>query len=76
MLGAPELSASHPDCRGGSFYRHEPELLAAIAAGQTSFNRHDCPNLDDIDAHLQSFGDLGYVGKVVRVVYPEENQDC
>ena len=67
-----ELNASHFDC-GDSFYIHELELLDAIAAGQTSFNRGDCPNLDDIDAHLRSFADVGYVPKVVRAVYPPEN---
>jgi hypothetical protein len=72
MTAMEALERNASDC-GGSFYTHELELLDAIAAGQTSFNRDDCPDLDDIDAHLQSFADLGYVPKVVRAVYPPES---
>ena len=43
-----------------------------LIAGDWEWNPHD-PDLDDIDAHLQSFADLGYVPKVVRAVYPPES---
>jgi hypothetical protein len=71
-MEALKRNASQGDC-GGTFYEHELELLQAIATGHYTFNRDDCPNLDDIDAHLQSFADLGYVPKVVRAVYPPES---
>ncbi len=46
------------------------ELLDAIAAGQTVFDRDEFPDLDDIDADLRAFADWGFLGRVVRAVYP------
>jgi len=71
VLDIREVKVSQLDC-DRSFYTYELALLEAIAVGETSFNRDDCPKLDDIDALLQAFADVGYVEKIVRAVYPTE----
>lgn len=57
-------SATTDKWRG--FPSRELELLTAIAEGRNAFERRYDADIQDLDACLQIFAELGYVERVVR----------